>query len=424
MINLPDFDGFIMKNAQLFKSFQNLPKAFSRFAVFCLLLSISFSTSAEWIQVTGKASLSHGRYDLAREQAMKDGLRQAVYQYGMRIDSQQTIENGHLKEDSLNLSSRAHVKQSVIYSEAEENGYLLLTLNVEMAKRALCDASQASQYKKKVAILGFSLQIPEQMHMGGLNNIERGLASQLSQQLNEMDALVVYEQSQVALYADLRNAPSHYTEQLTLTHVSDYAKQVGVQFVVSGVIRDLSLENPDAFATNYWTKLKRLVKKANQNRRFMVDIFVHDGFSGAIIWQKQFSTHGKWQIELADKVGFESLEFLNEDYGQQVMTLIKSMAGNISEQIRCQPFMTRISRVEGKTLHFSSGASSGIRPGDTLALYRTASFYDSDRLSGIDLENVKTALTVSQVHPNFASGTISVDPGRLNIQEDDLLIAW
>ena len=380
MINLPDFDGFIMKNAQLFKSFQNLPKAFSRFAVFCLLLSISFSTSAEWIQVTGKASLSHGRYDLAREQAMKDGLRQAVYQYGMRIDSQQTIENGHLKEDSLNLSSRAHVKQSVIYSEAEENGYLLLTLNVEMAKRALCDASQASQYKKKVAILGFSLQIPEQMHMGGLNNIERGLASQLSQQLNEMDALVVYEQSQVALYADLRNAPSHYTEQLTLTHVSDYAKQVGVQFVVSGVIRDLSLENPDAFATNYWTKLKRLVKKANQ--------------------------------------------FLNEDYGQQVMTLIKSMAGNISEQIRCQPFMTRISRVEGKTLHFSSGASSGIRPGDTLALYRTASFYDSDRLSGIDLENVKTALTVSQVHPNFASGTISVDPGRLNIQEDDLLIAW
>ena len=42
----------------------------------------------------------------------------------------------------------------------------------------------------------------------------------------------------------------------------------------------------------------------------------------------------------------------------------------------------------------------------------------------VDLESVKTALTVTQVHPNFSSGTISVDPGRLNIQEDDLLIAW
>ena len=98
------------------------------------------------------------------------------------------------------------------------------------------------------------------------------------------------------------------------------------------------------------------------------------------------------------------------------------MATNVTEQVRCQPFMTRITRIEGKILHFSSGASSGIRPGDTLALYRTFNFYDSERLTGVELDSVKTALTVSQVHPNFSSGTISVDPGRLNIQEDDLLI--
>ena len=404
--------------------FQSLFKVCLSFVVFCLLVSFSISATAEWIQVTGKASLSHGRYDVAREQAMKDALRQAAYQYGMNVDSQQTIENGQLKEDTLNLSSRAQVKQSVIHSETEEDGYLLLTLNVDMVNQPLCEASQASHYKKKVAVLGFSLQVPSQVNMGGLVDIERGLASQLSQQLKVRDELVVYEQSQVAMHADLRNAPSHYSEQLTLTHAADYAKQAGVQFVVSGVIRDLSMEDPDAFSTDYWTKLKRLANQANQNRRFIVDVFVHDGFSGAIVWQKQYTTEGKWQIDLYDKVGFSSSELLNSEYGQRVVSLIEKIAGNITEQIHCQPFMTRISRVEGKTLHFSAGASSGIRPGDTFALYRTSNFYDSDRLSGVDLENVKTALSVTQVHPNFSSGTISVDPGRLNIQEDDLLVAW
>lgn len=413
-----------MKVVTLNNSFAHLQKTFSLLCTLFLLASVSFSVSAEWIQVTGKASLSHGRYDLAREQAMQDALRQAVYQYGVNVDSQQLIENGQLKEDTLNLSSRAQVNKSVIHSEAEEDGYLLLTLNVDVSNPPLCGDSQASHYKKTVAVLGFSLQVPAQANMGGLTNIERGLASQLSQSLKDRNDLVVYEQSQVALHADLRNAPSHYTEQLTLTHAANYAKQAGVQFVVSGVIRDLSLEDPNAFATDYWTKLKRLAKKTNQNRRFIVDLFVHDGFSGAIVWQKQFTTLGAWQKDLSDKIAFESPEFLSEEYGQEVFKLINGMARHVGEQLHCQPFMTRISRIQEQTLHFSSGASSGIRPGDTFALYRTFNFYDSDRLSGVDLENVKAALTVSQVHPNFSSGTISVDPGRLNIQEDDLLIAW
>lgn len=413
-----------MKNVEAFSFFSSQYKRAQIFAVFVLLLSVSFSASAEWIQVTGKASLQHGRYDLAREQAMKDALRQAAYQYGVDIDSQQLMENGQLKEDNFNLSSRAKVKQSVIHSESEEDGYLLLTLNVDMVNQPLCAETQASSYKKELAVLGFSLQVPEQVNMGSLKNIERGLASELGRRLKEVDSVVVYEQSQVAIYDDLRNAPSRYTDQLTLTNVANYAKQAGVQFVVSGVIRDLSLEDPSAFATDYWAKLKRLAQKANQNRRFVVDLFVHDGFSGSIVWQKQFSTRGEWQAELTDKIGFGSSEFMREEYGQKVAELIKAMAENVTEQVHCQPFMTRISRVEGKTLHFSSGASSGIRPGDALALYRTSNFYDSDRLSGIDLENVKTALTVTQVHPNFSSGTISVDSGRLNIQEDDLLIVW
>ena len=128
--------------------------------------------------------------------------------------------------------------------------------------------------------------------------------------------------------------------------------------------------------------------------------------------------------EVGKAVGFGSAEFWQDEYGLAVGGLVNEMAAMINDQLRCQPFMTRISRVEGKTIHFLSGASSGVRPGDKLSLYRTYNFYDADLLKGVELTNVKTALTVSQVHPGFASGKISVDPGRLNIQVDDLLVAW
>lgn len=360
---------------------------------------------SEWIQVTGKARMLEGQYPQVKDQAMKSALQQA-------------------QAEGLQLSGRAILGKSYVQNEFQKNGFLLVEMNVEIQRQALCEVTQSKNYKKQLAILGFSLQTPQQTNIGGVVGVERGLASRLGQKLREQGGLVVYEQSQVSLHADLRNAPSRYTDQLTLTQAADFAKQVGVQFVVSGVVKDMGLEDEKALATDYWTKLKKMSGQTNQNRRFTVDLFVHEGFSGALVWQQQFTTLGRWQAEVNAKLGFEFPGFWKEEYGLKVDRLIDSMTLEIAEQLECQPFMTRISRVEGNTLHFAAGARSGIRPGDVMALYRTSNFYDANRLAGVDLQNVKTALTVSQVHPNFASGSIAVDPGRLNIQEDDLLVVW
>lgn len=370
-----------------------------------LLTPVVFAASTEWLAVTGKASLNDGVYAVVKTKAINNALEQAAQ-----------ISQQHNK--------RAYIGESVVEDEYQKNGYLNVTLKVEIKLKPICDVSKAQEYKKQVAVLGFSLQTPAQANMGHVSDVERGFASQLGQRLKVQERLLVFEQSQVALHADLRNAPSHYTEQLTLTQAANFAKQTGVQFVVSGVVRDMSIEDSQAFATNYWTKLKRLVGQTNRSRYFTVDVFIHDGFSGAILWQQQFSTSGKWQADLAARMAYNSPAFQAQDYAQSIARLIDSMTDDIVEQLRCQPFMTRISRVDGKTLYFTAGASSGIRPGDTLAIYRTSNFYDANRLSGIDLHNVKTALTVSQVHSHFSSGTILVDPGRINIQEDDLLVAW
>lgn len=396
-----------------------------------LILIISLFSSAfpslllaDWVQVTGRAPVASGLYDQARQHAREDALQQAVMTFGAQVKSSQHMENGLLTNDQINVSSQARVNRAVVQDEYILKGMLNLLMNVEVDAVPVCPNSQANSYKKKVVVLGFSIQSPEQTQLGMVHNANRGLASALNQALLEQGGLVVFESSQYRLYDEVINAPSHYSEQQTLTKAANFAKQVGAQFVVSGVIRDMGVEDKAAFSNSWWAKFKRFGRSANQNRRFSVEIFVHDGFSGAIIWQKTFSVKADWAMEAQQKVGFGSPAFWQNEYGKAISKLVNKMAFLIDEQLKCQPFMTRISRVDGKTLHFSSGASSGIRPGDQLALYRTYNFYDADMLKGVELTNVKMALTVSQVHPGFSSGALSIDPGRLNIQEDDLLIAW
>ncbi len=389
-----------------------------------LVLTWPILAQAEWVQVIGKATIQEGMYDQARLAARDDALQKAVLEFGTHVSSRQKMENGVIKLDQLEVSSRARVNRSRIQSEYIYDGVLHLHMNVDVETAPVCPTSQASQYKKKVAVLGFSLQSPEQARLGNLHDIERGLANALNHALHRQGGLVVYESSEHALYGDTINAPSGFNQARTLTKASDFAKQMGAQFVVSGVVRNLGVVDEDSFRNSYWQKLMNLARQGDQSREFSMDLFVHDGFSGAIVWQRNFTVQADWEHDQFEKIGFGSAEFWQDEYGQAIAGMIDKMAFLVHEQLRCQPFMTRISRVDGKTLHFSSGASTGIRPGDRLALYRTFSFRDADMLSDVELSNVKTALTVSQVHPNFGSGTISVDPGRLNIQEDDLLIAW
>jgi len=389
--------------------------------LFFLFAQLSF---ADWVQVTGRAPFKKGLYEQAREHAREDALQQAVMQLGSQIKSEQRVVNGILKHDQISVSSQARVNKSLVVDEYIWKGVLHLSMNVDVEDVPACPTSQASNYKKKVVVLGFSVQSPKQARLGRIHDVNRGLSGALSQALHEQNGLVVFQSSQYALYDEVVNAPSTYTEQQTLTKAAEFAKQTGAQFVVSGVIRDLGVEDEAVFGNSYWARIKRFGSKSNTNRRFSADVFVHDGFSGAIIWQRNFALSAKWTADPDKKIGFGSAQFWQDDYGMAVDELVHTMASMVDEQLRCQPFITRISRVEGKTLHFSSGASSGLRPGDKLSLYRTFNFYDADLLKGVELSNVKTALTISQVHPSFASGSISVDPGRLNIQIDDLLVAW
>ncbi len=410
------------------KTYAVLSKGFKLFQALLVVavLSISSPLKAEWVQATGRATIVDGQIEQARKQAREDALQQAAMQIGAVIEGRQEMRNGALTRDDVTVSTHARAKSVVIISEDVSGSLLSMVINADMVKikQQQCPADKANGYNKEIALLGFSVQHPEQANMGALYDVDRKLPAYLKELLNQHGKLVVHESSQYKLFEELANAPTTETSQRTLTKVVHYAQQLGVQFVVSGVIRDMSLVDSDTYGSSILASTRRFWGLADRNRHFALEVFVHDGFSGAAVFQKSYDLTAVWNADPNEQMGFASPAFLKTAYGRSIAELLEDVAEEVNGTLRCQPFMTRITRADGKILHFASGASAGIRPGDQLAVYRTYRFYDSDLLAGTELTNAKAALTVSQVHPGFGTGTISVDAGRLNIQPDDLLIAW
>ncbi|WP_250658753.1 flagellar assembly protein T N-terminal domain-containing protein [Alkalimarinus coralli] len=393
--------------------------------VFFLALVLGAGTaSAEWVTVTADAEILNNDVETAKLSAYKNALREASLLVGATVNSNTAVTNGVLQSDSVGVSSAARIKRANIIEEKVTEKKVVVTVSADVVSESVCPSGAANGYKKEVAVLGFSVQYPRQAILGALNDIDRKLPSYLKERLHERDNLVVHESSQYQLYDEPINAPTTETSQRTLTKVVQYAQQMGVQFIVSGIVRDLSVADETAFGNSVWSATKRFWRMADRNRRFVVDVFIHDGFSGSIVFQKSYRLTDVWNADPNESTGFASASFFKTPYGKGVAELLEGAAQEVNGAMRCQPFMARITRTDGKTVHFASGAAAGIRPGDQLAVYRTYRFYDADLLAGTELTNAKAALTVSQVHPSFSTGTISVDSGRLNIQPDDLLIAW
>lgn len=391
-----------------------------------VVLSYLFSSyvSAEWVEVTGTASMKNASYAEAREAARQDALRQAMLKFGVRLSSHQSMKNGVLVSDELSVDSQVSVRREKIQEETIEDDIISIRYAADLERIPECPGSDAGKYKKSLALLGFNLQVPGQASIGGLHGIEHGLVSALADSISKHETMVLFERGYDAPFADAYNAPTSLDGQRMLTQAMSYAKQLNVQFVISGVVRDLGLVNPKAYSTSFWRRSIKFFAQANERRRFSVDLFVHDGLSGELVWQSNFATEGAWSASIEEQVGFGSQVFWKMGYGQAVAALLDDMAYSLNQQLRCQPFMTRIARVDGKILHFGFGASSGLKPGDKLSVYRSYNYYDAFQRTGIELNNTKTVLTVSQVHPNFASGTVNIDPGRINIQQDDVLVIW
>lgn len=388
----------------------------------CLLLG--WPVQALVVEVTGSAPVN-GALSYVREQAMKDALRQASLRAGAQISSTQLMSQGVMRQDDVAVRSSAQVRNVEVLWEDQQDGLYEVSIRAEVAPQAMCPAGQ-QQYRKAVAVAGFGLARPQQATIGRLQNIEQDLPRVLVNSLNNRGQVHALDATRISLYQDPRRAPSDETAQQRLTTSVALATQLGAQYVISGVVRDLAMagdaEEHPARRGDWRERLG--LSPAAQPRQFVMDVFVHDGLSGAMLFQRSYSTFGEWDMPAAEQVGFATPRFWRTGYGEQVRDVISTAVADVNEALRCQPFMARIVKTSGKRLHIEASAGAGIRPGDKFQVYRTGTFYNLDLEPRTELTDMATEVVVKQVQPQFVIAEMKLSAEHLAIQRDDMVIAW
>jgi len=313
---------------------------------------------------------------------------------------------------------------------SRRSSFLLLALLVwvpgmvtaDMPETGVCDSALASRLKKTVVITGFPLLQPAQASAGGLGDAATVLPQWLQARLHASDRLQVLAAGGLSLFPDPASAPTRPDQGNRFRNVARVARELGGQFVVSGVIRDLGFADAAAWNRSVWTGFRRAIGALDQTRYFVADLMIFDGFSGSLLYQERFQTSGEWQ-EPGSPGGFASAAFRRTTYGQAVLGVLEEMAGAVTEALACQPFMTRIVRVNGSSVTLAAGAGAGLRPGDKLALYRSSRHWDAlDEAP--ELTGAGVSVTLDSVHPETARGHMSQDGRELNIQREDIAIIW
>jgi hypothetical protein len=405
--------------------YQRLQQRIS-FAAACALALVLTSQPlvAAVVEGVGHASIHNGDVDSARAKARQAAMRDMALQYDARISNTDTVENGVLISSRLRVTSDVSARNVQVVNEFRSGELLRVTLRAEMtAQQSSCGNGVESTLKKRVAITGFPLLYPDHARVGRLDDAGEMLPQQLQARLRDAGSVQILAATNLRMYGDLLNAPTAQQDDNRLTNVRQLARELGAQFVVSGVIRDMDVADPAAWNTSVFGKLKRGLDAVDQSRRFIADMVIYDGFSGAPVYQQRFNASAQWNADLGSAKGFASAGFAQTDYGQAVAQVMDDMAKSVTDALNCQPFMTRISRVDGELATIESGATSGLRPSATLQVYRSALHFEAlDATPELSETGVK--ITLNNVHPEFASGKLSAHGGQTNIQQDDIAIVW
>lgn len=398
----------------------------SSLLLWVLAVSLVYVTGAHAVVLegVGHASIYNGDLEAARAEARKAAIRDLSLQYEAQVSTRDTMENGVITESQVRLASSTRARNVRIIDEYQSGNLLRVVVRGDISEsRDQCSAGEASRLKKRVAVTGFPLLHPGQARIGGLDDAGEILPQQLQQALMEQGGFQVFGATTSRMFSDLLNAPTVQHGDNRLTNVLQLAREMGVQFVVTGVIRDLGVADPSAWGTSVLDRMQRGLGTVDQRRRFAADLIVFDGFSGAPVYRQRFETLADWNAGPGSVAGFGSAGFQKTAYGQSVSGVVEVMAAAVTEALACQPFMTRIARVDGYSVTLESGATAGLRPGDELKLYRSASYFDSLG-DAPELQDSHVSVTLEKVQPRFSRGSMQQLGGLVNIQRDDIAILW
>ncbi len=350
------------------------------------------------ITVQGKATIRNGAKLLARKQAFKDAIRNAALEAGSQVSSETLLGSAKVVDEWVSANTY-HVQVLAVLSDGKK-----------------CN----SPYRKRLVATGFPSVTSGQISSNESQDLYSGIPREIMNILMEDGGLIGRNETHTILYSQPDMAPeimdqSAYHESI----VVQMAEKSGVQFVLSGVIRDLEFESTEYIrGSGVFARIKSWMSDFVARRGISIDVYIHDGMSGALLFQHRYtdSVIGDVWIPSGYTVGSE--RFKGTPAGHKISKIIQLASKDIGDLLACYPYSTKVINVENDKVYIASGAQDKLKPGDSLVVYA------AQRGIGIQGYRLIGVINIQDIQANYAVGEMELTSDARKIRAGDLVKSW
>ena len=404
-------------------------------------------------QIKGVASLEGVDKAFARKMAIRNALEEAVMRRGLKVSSNQEVENFALVRQSGRFTAKSKVKSFEILREdlvdelfiaeeleqeqapAEEDLGRLPTavdepepelpskqfyeviLSVCLTEdENACPNLESERYSPRLAIAPLAVAHPDEVR--DISNVLNGYRLELNRRLRQLDLKnVVLMDEAIDLQPNIQVTPN-----LDLQLLESVRNQTGAQFMLLSVLRSAGAFREDK---GVWSQTKRYynIQVPEDSRYIEVDWYVVNLTDFSIIHENRTGFDVKGDVYVGRNRPFGSNAFFATDTGMVFNTVLNQQSMDVQKFMRCQPFETEVIDIREGEYYLSLSADSGVQVGDDLAVYhrvgRGVQF--NGRNLGSDYKP-GAFLRIKRVMPRFAVAEISAQKDVVQI--GDRVKAW
>lgn len=403
---------------------------FKCIAASLILLSLSCAdiqhhAQANVVTVEGQAAISKGMPLLAKKQALQDAIRQASMQSSVNMHSRTLVDQNNISLDTLSMSTAAAVSNTKVIKEWTADNIYHVVAVVELS----ADSSCASPYRKRIIATAFPLAKQEQVTGYETQDLSSGIPRELNNLLIESGDFLGSNATNINLYprADLAPEMQDRTAYRP-SKVMQIATSNGVQFVLSGVIRDMEVESaeymrgagPLAFA-------RSLARDVVARRGIGIDVFVHDGHTGALLFQQRYVDDAIGDVWIPATYTVGSERFNSTTTGEKITQIIDRASVDIRQSLSCYPFATRIVEIRDDKVFIDAGAQERLNVGDQLVVYSSGG-NDLNLDGGLGFigkdKQPAGVLTIRNITPRYVIGSLEIPARELGVKVGDWVKSW
>lgn len=379
---------------------------FSRLSALYLLIPLMLAACAEQsltpdAVATRQVSAEGGAYisRVGKDQARSEAIAAAV------------------SEASGQLRSRnpaAQVTDFKVVDEWQDDDVYRVQILAQLTEKQLC----MSPYRKKIVATAFPVMNADQVSSTESQDLFAGIPREINNRLMESGDFIGRNLTNTVLYVRPDIAPEILpSSDYSGSSILNIARQQDAQFVLSGVIRDFKIESGEYLrGSGLFAEIKALARDMVTRRGIGIDVFVHDGFTGALLFQHRYSDSILGDVSLPAGYTVGSERFNSTPAGHKISEIIRQASDDIHHLFICYPFASRVTQINGNHIVIAAGAQDKVKAGDRFKIYPAVTGAGGKIAAITESQGI---LTISDVSANSAIGSLDASSQILSVHPGD-----